>query len=297
MSATSSEVSQVPENAVERTTNGFLIRRVEALRSLRRNPYEAHIAEFGQAKSIVVGRAATPVLNRIFGANFADLDQIRQLNAWFAQYHAIPPYQILTTPDRLSKPPSGFAKLPELEYSVLESDDVATTDPAPEIVVEEVSKDHAETFSHIYAEAIGYSSAIALPLCRSVELLMGSADVVSYIAKISGEPVCVGQLFLGPEGTAYLGSTGIIPRARHTGCDAALDQRRMTDAYRAGYRRLCRRVAINSQDWRNAAKMGFRTAYREEVYAPAAMLSGSGARPAEKPVTSSAGCCAVQLRA
>jgi len=288
-------MTDVPENPVERTTNGFLIRRVEALRSLRGNPFEAHIAEFGPAKSIVVGRAATSILNRVFGANFADLDRIRQLNEWFRQYHAIPPYRVLTTADRLSRPPSGFVKLPELEYVVLESDDVGPIDPAPEVVVEEVAKEDAETFLHIYAEALGYSSAIALPLCRSVELLIGSPDVVSYIAKVAGEPVSVGQLFLGPEGAAYLGSTGIIPRARHIGCDAALDQRRMTDAYRAGYRRLCRRVAINSQDWRNAARIGFRTAYREEVYAPTVMLSGSETRPAETP-TSGAGCCAVQLR-
>jgi hypothetical protein len=294
-----SRPAQTTLGPVELSANHFLIRRAEVLGKLPRNPYEVHFNERGTARGIVVARAPTPTLNRVFGADLEDPAAVGEFDDWFKRFHAVPAYQVLGAGDEPAAAPSGFNKLSGWDHVILKKDDLddleEVGDRQGDVRVELIGKDEAETFIRIYAEAFNYPSAIVQPLCRSAEILIGEPDVLSYIATVSGEPVSVGQLFLSTHGAAFLGSTGTIPAARRAGCQGLLDKRRMLDARKAGYQLLCRTVALNSQSWRNALKVGFKTTCREEVYTPAAMMAEASQRGETKGARD--GCCTTQLPA
>jgi hypothetical protein len=285
----------------ELSANAFLIRRAEVLKRLPRNPYSVNFTEIGQARGIAVGRAPTPALNRVFGADLSDSDLVARFNEWFATYHAVPPYQVLGRGDQSAFAPDGFARLPGWEHVIQEKDDFEDNGvpptPSEPVEIEEIGKDDSETFTRIYAEAFDYPAAIAQPLCRSAELLIGEPDVVSYVATISGEPVSVGQLFLSAHGAAFLGSTGTLPAARGAGCQAFLDRRRIADARKAGYGLLCRTVAFKSQSWRNALKVGFRPVFREDIYAPSGLMDHLPKAADSRAAAHGGGCCSTELAA
>ena len=280
------------------SANAFHIRRAEVLECVRRNPYEVHFKEIGGARAIAVARAPTPALNRVFGADLFDRDLVAKFNEWFTSIHAVPPYQLLGVGEHSAAAPAGFTRLPGWEHVILEKDDLEDYEErdlsSDTIAIEEIGKDDADTFVQIYAEAFDYPSAIAQPLCRSAELLIGEPDVITYVATVCGEPVSVGQLFLSAHGAAFLGSTGTLKSARRVGCQALLDRRRIRDAKKAGYTRLCRTVALESQSWRNALKVGFRSAFREDVYAPTALMPKVDVQAGQ---TGASGCCSTELAA
>ena len=290
--------THIPLAPIAYAANAFLTRRAEMLHSLPGNPYDVHLKDYGLVMGVLVGRAPTPALNRVFGANIEDPTLITEFNDWFGRFRAVPAYQVLVPSEQPATAPFGLVKLPGWDHAILEKDDLDSAiqdiEIAREIRVEQISRRDSETFVRIYAEAFDYPSNIVQPLCRSVEMLIDEPDVLSYVASVSGEPVAVGQLFLSEYGVAYQGSTGTIPRARRTGCQTLLDHRRIDDASKAGYRRLGRTVAIKSQSWRNARKIGFRTVYREDVYAPVAALTKSIAPSSATPAAHS-GCCSAQL--
>lgn len=290
--------THIPLAPIAYAANAFLTRRAEMLDSLPGNPYDVHFKDYGLVMGVLVGRAPTPALNRVFGANIEDPALIREFNDWFGRFRAVPAYQVLTPSEQPATAPFELVKLPKWDHVILEKDDLDSAiqdiDITREIRVEQISKQDSETFVRVYAEAFDYPSNIVQPLCRSVEMLIGEPDVLSYVASVSGEPVAVGQLFLSEYGVAYQGSMGTIPKARQIGCQMLLDHRRIDDARKAGYRRLGRTVAINSQSWRNAHKIGFRTVYREDVYAPVAAATKSIAASSAASATRS-GCCSAQL--
>jgi hypothetical protein len=286
--------THIPLVPVVYATNAFLIRRAEMLRGMPGNPYDVQIKHHGLVTGILVGRAPTPALNRVFGANLEDSSLVSEFDAWFAQTRATPAYQVLEPSEQATTPPPGFAKVPGWDHVILEKDELdpdregdGKIDVTADLQVERITRQGAETFIQIYAQAFDYPSSIVQPLCRSVELLIGQPDVYSYVVKASGEPVAVGQLFLSEYGAAFLGSTGTLPAARRLGCQLLLDHQRLLDAHAAGYRQLCRTVALNSQSWRNSLRGGYRAIYHEAVYAPP--------RNVVQPKASRAGCCTVEF--
>jgi hypothetical protein len=286
--------THIPLIPVVYAANAFLIKRAEMLRSIPGNPYDVQVKHHGLVTGILVGRARTPVLNRVFGANIDDADLTAEFDQWFAQARATPAYQVLEPSEQPATPPFGFVKVEGWDHVILERNDL---DGEPEVVsednaanglqIDEVSRTDTETFVRIYAEAFNYPSSIVQPLCRSVEMLIDQPEVRTYVVKASGEPIAVGQLFFSEYGAAFLGSTGTLPAARRLGSQALLDHRRLIDARAAGYRRLCRTVALSSASWRNALRAGFHTVYREAVYAPAVNVTQQKAHEA--------GCCTVEF--
>ena len=181
------------------------------------------------------------------------------------------------------------------EKDNLEDNGVPPT-PSEPVEIQEIGKDDTETFTRIYAEAFDYPAAIAQPLCRSAELLIGEPDVLSYVATISGEPVSVGQLFLSAHGAAFLGAPArcLPPAARaakpfSTAGESPM-RKRQDMASCAGL------LLSNRQSWRSALKVGFRPVFREDIYAPSELVELPKAADSQA-AAHGGGCCSTEVAA
>ncbi len=285
-------------DAFTRTVDDVLIWRAQALKGYPGNPFGVHFKEHENHVGVLTTAAPTPALNRVLNVELRDTSTVALFNEWFRASGAVPAYQVFAPVGRPPTTIQGFVKVTDWDHVLMKKENLDATahEPAPAkaVTVTIASKDDAEPFTRVYAEAFNYPSKIAAPLCKSIEGLIGHRHVISYVAWLEGRAVSVGQLFLGRHGVAYLGSTGTIPAARGLGCQAILDQIRVKDAVKAGYSALCRQVSLLSQSWRNAVKIDFKAHYREELFAP---LAGIAARRSEvKHGTDKDKCCSVEMR-
>lgn len=249
---------------------------------IRAEPYGADVRVTSiDGGTAVFTRAGSPI-SRWMGAGFGgtvDLSGLDALEAHFAA-HGAP----LTTWVSSLAAPSLVPALTARGYEThgfehvlghslgdlrTPSDAVSVTEAAPEDA-DTVAALIAEAFAHPDGDARGSAPLPSLDrLRRSSTLMTRVAGYRGYLARIDGELVGSGTLWIDGEVAHFIGA-GTVPRFRRRGVQSALLRARLFDAARAGCTLGAVGTLPGSKSQQNAQREGFSVLYaRQRLVKPA----------------------------
>lgn len=249
---------------------------------IRAEPYGADVRITAvDGGTAVFTRAGSPI-SRWMGAGFGaevDLANLDALEAYFASHRAP-----LTTWVSSLAAPALAAALAGRGYEtsgfehVLGHSLVRIAAPPETVTVSEAAPADADAVASLIAEAFSHPDAGGLAgerlppldrLRRSASLMTRVDGYRGYIARIGGEPVGAGTLWIDGAIAHFIGA-GTVPRFRRRGVQSALLRARLVDAARAGCTLGVVGTLPGSKSQQNAQREGFAVLYaRQRLVRPA----------------------------
>jgi GNAT superfamily N-acetyltransferase len=199
------------------------------------------------------------------GLGAADIAVIPELAEWYAQ-HIAPCYvrlsPLLASADLLhALSGAGLAQsdFMSLLYGHAEPRVAAATD----VRVEELRPDKRQVFLDLWTSTAPDTERVLRQRLARAEF----AHWRCYVAFVDDRPAAHAALFISTETrTGVLAATMTLPEVRGRGCQAALVQRRVSDAALTGCDLVAVEASPGGASQRNLERLGFRLAYTRVIW-------------------------------
>ena len=252
---------------IDKAESDYMASKVTAAQGQAGNPFEVEVRRFGRVWAIKSKVIATPLFNRVLGVRPGDENAIPDILEWYRQDGL--PFQVEIVPLLANSAllrslanqglyQSGFHAalygVPDLDAPWNEDNGVS---------VEKVGASGMAEFAETYVEGFEIAGPHSPDRESSVNRVMqeySQPGWTCYIARMGGEPVAVGALFV-MSGVASLAAAGTIPMFRGKGCQSALIAARMAEAARLGCDLVVGHAGIGTVSQRNMERAGLRIAY------------------------------------
>ena len=236
------------------------------------NPFQLRINRVGKATAIVSRDLVLgSMFCRVLGYSDETSPSLAGLIDTFAREHSplridLNPYN--STPGLLKE--LAAAKLrPVRHQSIvyapcaaprLPDDDAPTTRVRVHPVASKEAAAFAKIWRETYAQTLGASPTAQIDLSAATSSLHKTPGWNLYVATVSGEPAAVAALFIH-DNVGFLAMAGTLQQYRGQGCQTALIQQRLADAFQNNCQLVTSVVDLGSTAQHNMERAGLRVGY------------------------------------
>ncbi len=243
----------------------YWAKRVEALRGLPGNPYDAEVRGCGNAMALMAAGAQNFDLNRIGNLSPADGACLDELLSWYSAHGA--QCRIDLTP--ANNHPDLHEKLLEHGFSPAHARSVLyghpgalCSEPAEHLVVRRVRPEEGPRLTQVYLDGfeVPQDSPARAYLSASILPIIEHPAIHWLFALVDGQVAAMAVLSIH-ESTAYLAGAATLPAFRNHGCQKALLRERIRLAAAAGCYLVFSVAAPASISQQNMERVGLHLAY------------------------------------
>jgi GNAT superfamily N-acetyltransferase len=244
--------------------------KLRALEADDGNSRGVEIARLGRSLLLSIQRMRhNPSLNRAMGFSTEDREHLDDVLRWLRDradrfWFDVAPALI---DDAVLGALAGAGLCPAFLLNVVYTMPGATEGHGPvDVTVQEIGiEERARDFATVLVEGFGVPQEALEGTERSAQIEYAAPEWRVYLASVDGHPAAMATLYVDGD-TASIDAMATVPRYRRRGCQAALLQRCIADAARAGCDLLVSQTRPSSTSERNMARAGFQIAYTKMLY-------------------------------
>jgi len=253
--------------AIESSEIGYMLDRMEAIRSRPGNPEGIEIARFGGAACFYSKTMPWATFNTVKGLRSGDGDALAAIVDFYRSRGRKPQFELVPglTDQELMKrlDELGFYQTGFHTSMALTAADADALSPEPhedEPEIRLLREDEFELYATVHCRGTGLPDSGIAPVAANNGVLYGRPGWRFYVALWEGVPAGVAVSHTS-KGTASLTFAATLPEYRGRGIQTALLRRRIGDAFAEGCGLVVGQCAFLSPSHRNMERVGMRIGY------------------------------------
>lgn len=233
-----------------------------AQRALAETDKALSVTTVGSCQLLMDANSPTSIYyNRVKGFGPADLDQLDHILALYAENGLQPSFDL--TPNQLDDQVAGALAdkgyVPAEQLVFMAKTVKPTTEPESELKIERVSEADAQAYVRLIMASNGGMDISDAVIERKAAYFY-RADFINYVVYCDGQAAGLGSLFVSGD-KGYIANDFTFEAFRGRGCQTALINHRLHEAWQLGLTEVYTDVEFGSASHDNMLRLGFETVF------------------------------------